>query len=230
MTKPARAVPQPSIAVSTNPAIARCHLGWDPVYNHYIAKGWHRLSASRHAAYFYRAAMPPFTSPQNILDFIACAAHGILIGAIDPKEASRLIYAATAALTALRAMPASPNPETSCPPPHHPEIHPKIRTNTHRINQLQSQKAANSDSQVIENTKVKSTETPEKCTATPPLAASNRVSSLSKDDPNPSHPTPPLTKPAQFDSNPPAPPSESHPVVQTTINSEALGSSTRLSG
>jgi hypothetical protein len=45
----------------------------------------------------YRLAMPPLSGPENIRDFIACVAHGMLINAIDIKEGTKYLYAAQVA-------------------------------------------------------------------------------------------------------------------------------------
>jgi hypothetical protein len=38
--------------------------------------------------------MPSLTGEQNIRDFIACVAHGILLQAIEEKNGGKLLYAA----------------------------------------------------------------------------------------------------------------------------------------
>jgi hypothetical protein len=49
--------------------------------------------------------MPPLAGYESIRDFIACAAHGILIDAIPQKRANQLLYAAQVALASLRYQP-----------------------------------------------------------------------------------------------------------------------------
>ena len=44
--------------------------------------------------------MPPLSTRDGCLDFIACVAQGILLGAICEKDSSKLLYAAQVALTA----------------------------------------------------------------------------------------------------------------------------------
>jgi hypothetical protein len=56
--------------------------------------------AGRAADKAYREAMPPLSGHQNILDFIACTAHGMLIEAINENACAKLIYAAQVALSA----------------------------------------------------------------------------------------------------------------------------------
>jgi hypothetical protein len=45
--------------------------------------------------------MPPLSGHENIRDFIACVAQGILIEAISGSDGARLLYAAQVAHTAL---------------------------------------------------------------------------------------------------------------------------------
>jgi hypothetical protein len=58
------------------------------------------MTAASKAAEAYRAALPPLTTGDNCRDFIACVAHGILLGAIDDKNAGKLLYAAQVAIVA----------------------------------------------------------------------------------------------------------------------------------
>jgi hypothetical protein len=50
--------------------------------------------------------MPSLSGPDNIRDFIACVAHGMLIGAIRDTDGARLLYAAQVARGALQNSPA----------------------------------------------------------------------------------------------------------------------------
>lgn len=59
------------------------------------------------AAEAYCAAMPDLSGYANIADFIACVAHGMLIGAINPIEGPKLLYAAQVAIGALRQKPSA---------------------------------------------------------------------------------------------------------------------------
>ena len=47
-------------------------------------------------------AMPQLSGQENIKDFIACVAYGILIKAIPGPEGARLLYAAQVANSAIR--------------------------------------------------------------------------------------------------------------------------------
>jgi hypothetical protein len=75
---------------------------WQRVYREKRAKKESSFSASRDAAPAYRRAMPPLSGQKNIPDFIACVAHGMLIGAIDGKDGTKLLYAAQVTLATLR--------------------------------------------------------------------------------------------------------------------------------
>jgi hypothetical protein len=63
------------------------------------------LFAAHKAGPAYCKAMPPLADYESIRDFIACAAHGILIDAIPKKSASQLLYAAQVALATLHYEP-----------------------------------------------------------------------------------------------------------------------------
>ena len=70
------------------------------------------IDAARAAAEAYCNAMPLLAGYEGVRDFIACAAHGILIGAIPPEKSSQLLYAAQVALGSLhfeRHLPKSPS-------------------------------------------------------------------------------------------------------------------------
>jgi hypothetical protein len=48
----------------------------------------------------FRKSLPPLTGRENIQNFIACVAHGMLIGAILSPDGARLLYAAQVAMAA----------------------------------------------------------------------------------------------------------------------------------
>ncbi|MGA2674236.1 MAG: hypothetical protein ABSE99_13520 [Terracidiphilus sp.] len=110
-----QSTPIASSVVSSNPAVARCLSAWEPVYRAALAKGRYKVHAADDAAQLYRDAMPPLSGYENIRDFIACTAHGILVGAIDATDASKLLYAAQVALTTLRSQPSPPVPPSPLP-------------------------------------------------------------------------------------------------------------------
>jgi hypothetical protein len=41
--------------------------------------------------------MPPLSGADNIRDFVACVAHGLLLGVLSDSECTRLLYAAQVA-------------------------------------------------------------------------------------------------------------------------------------
>ena len=88
---------------SPNPAVALCCEAWDRIYQANLAGGRSRSVAKFNAREAYSNALPPLAGPENIRDFIACVAHGMLIGAIAEARCTRLLYAAQVAHTALRS-------------------------------------------------------------------------------------------------------------------------------
>ncbi len=86
---------------STNPAVARCTKAWIKTFRAQMAKCDFDLTAGERASEAFRAAMPPLSSRENCRDFIACVAHGTLLGAIPEQYGSKLLYAAQIALTSL---------------------------------------------------------------------------------------------------------------------------------
>ena len=113
MTEAIQTTPAPSeagnpIPVYQNPAIAKCSRAWRNAYEKEIANGTYEGSAARFAGQIYRRLMPPLTGQENIRDFIACVAYGLLIGAIEEKCGSKLLYAAQVAHTTLRGQSATP--------------------------------------------------------------------------------------------------------------------------
>jgi hypothetical protein len=100
------------------PAVALCCEAWETAFQAKYSHGKNEYSARTEAAQAYRNAMPPLFGYQNICDFIACAAQGLVIGAIEDATASKLLYAAQIALGTLRSQPKLPQPDpTPLPPP-----------------------------------------------------------------------------------------------------------------
>jgi hypothetical protein len=106
------AIPLP--ALDPNPkqartAIKHCCAAWQRSYDAYMAasKGssTDALFAAHNAGPAYCKAMPPLAGYENIRDFIACVAHGILIEAIPQQRANQLLYAAQVALASLHFEP-----------------------------------------------------------------------------------------------------------------------------
>jgi hypothetical protein len=83
-----------------NRAVAACCKAWKRVYSEAFAVDQCDWKAARAAGEAYRAAMPPLSSRDNCVDFIACVTHGMLIGAIHENNGTKLLYAAQVAVTA----------------------------------------------------------------------------------------------------------------------------------
>jgi hypothetical protein len=88
-----------------NAALRRCCAAWKRAYDAYMDENEEdpndsigRALAARPAGEAYRNAMPLLAGYEGVRDFIACAAHGILIGAIPKEESGQLLYAAQVAL------------------------------------------------------------------------------------------------------------------------------------
>jgi hypothetical protein len=115
MTEAIETTPAPSTveelhAVPENPAVARCMKAWIRAFKEAMAKNRSEYESEKAAIQAYRNAMPRLSDYENIRDFIACVAHGILIGTIDGKNGTKLLYAAQVALSAVRRSPTTPKP------------------------------------------------------------------------------------------------------------------------
>jgi hypothetical protein len=106
------AIPLPALDPNPKPArtaIKRCCAAWQRAYDAYLegtsGSGMDKVFAAHHAGPAYCGAMPPLAGYEGIRDFIACAAHGILIEAIPEKRANQLLYAAQIALVSLNYEP-----------------------------------------------------------------------------------------------------------------------------
>ena len=107
-------------AAMQNPAVARCCEAWQRAFQDVMAKQDDEDYARWWAQKAFRNAMPALSGQEGIRDFVACAAHGLLINAIDEKRATKLLYAAQVALTTLaraqRATSGERGPDTPPPP------------------------------------------------------------------------------------------------------------------
>lgn len=115
MTEAAPATPATEEAeianpVSENPAIARCLDAYMRTYKAAMRRGKGNSLATIGADTAFRTAMPSLTGHENIRDFVACVAHGMLMGVIRGPEAARLLYAAQVATVTARSLPAPPKP------------------------------------------------------------------------------------------------------------------------
>ena len=123
--------PGPGVKPSSpKAALRRCCAAWQRAFDAYIEEegdgdSMDEIFAAKPAGVAYRNAMPMLVGYDGIRDFIACAAHGILIGAIPRDKGSQLLSAARVALADRPASRASP----ACPPP--PKSAKKMRNITH---------------------------------------------------------------------------------------------------
>jgi hypothetical protein len=67
-----------------------------------------RALAAHSASPAYCRAIHPLAGYENIRDFIACVAHGVLINAIPKKRVNQLLYPAQVALASLKCVPKPP--------------------------------------------------------------------------------------------------------------------------
>ena len=97
--------PDTSGEATANPAVARCSTAYDQAFA--TARSGHKTeyNAGLIADKAFRRALPPLTGRENIRDFIACVAHGMLLNAINSAEGARLLYAAQIAHTASEPPP-----------------------------------------------------------------------------------------------------------------------------
>lgn len=98
---------------SANTAVQRCYDAWMASYQSERACGKSDWSARNSAQEAFRVSMPDLTSLTDVQDFVACIAQGLLIGAIEPRDSSKLLYAAQVALSAYRNAPQPPKTPAS---------------------------------------------------------------------------------------------------------------------
>ena len=89
-------------SAESNPAVFRCKQAWTEAYRAALGEGKDDEDAGDAADYAYSEAMPPLFGVRNIRNFIACVAHGSMLGIIDRADCSRLLYAAQIAFSARR--------------------------------------------------------------------------------------------------------------------------------
>ena len=110
-----------SRASSPKPAIRRCCNAWKRAFDAYMAKrkpdSCSEIFAAGPASVAYCNAMPVLSGFDGIRDFIACVAHGVLIGAIKENRAGQLIYAAQVALATVQREAKTPPSAPRTPPP-----------------------------------------------------------------------------------------------------------------
>jgi hypothetical protein len=118
--RPSTPLPDPSCPASANPAVARCTQAYADAMESALDRGRHQYDVTREAGNAYRQAMPPLSGHENIRDFIACVAHGMLIDAISGPDGARLLYAAQVAHSALNSPSQSRKPTPTPNPASEP--------------------------------------------------------------------------------------------------------------
>jgi hypothetical protein len=97
----------------SNPAVYQCCEASNAAYDASFAKDKNEDSAQDAADFAFREALPPLKGIRNIRNFIACVTYGALMGIIDGRESSRLLYAARIAYTTRRTRKRETKPEDS---------------------------------------------------------------------------------------------------------------------
>lgn len=99
--------PYEHISAARNAAVALCYESYSRALEEAEEQGRGRAAAMLLARDVYRKAMPPLCGRENIRDFIACVAHGMLLKIIDSTEGTRLLYAAQVAQSSAERDPAN---------------------------------------------------------------------------------------------------------------------------
>ena len=92
--------PTPDLTPESISAIVRCTAARNQAHAEAFAHSQPRYTADQAGAKAFRDAMPPLLGADNIREFIACVAHGMLIGVIENKDATKFLYAAQVAFSA----------------------------------------------------------------------------------------------------------------------------------
>lgn len=92
-----------------NPAVAFCLETFRITFNAEIARRTDHIIAFERAGKAYRRTIPALIGYRGVRNFIACVAHGVVIGVITPKESAALLHAARIASVSFPA----PNPGKS---------------------------------------------------------------------------------------------------------------------
>lgn len=106
---------EPAASTASNSAIARCADAYQQARKASLAKNTSRFSAHEAGVEAYKRAFPPLRGSENIRDFVACVARGILLRIFDDRVASRLLAAARTAQSFLRTSPDESFPVPHCP-------------------------------------------------------------------------------------------------------------------
>jgi hypothetical protein len=97
----------PSPSTTASLALSRCKDAWTLAHQQAMRsnKGIYEVDAI--ATQAYCGTLPTLCGAENIRNFIACVAHGVAVGIIDGACASRLLYAAQVAKSALSLLSAA---------------------------------------------------------------------------------------------------------------------------
>jgi hypothetical protein len=95
-------------ASTLNHAVGRCTDAWNQSYQQEFSRIRSEALCQHAARRAFSNAMPPLIGYDNIRDFFACCAQGVLLGALDPQKSAKLLYAAQVALSSARYQPAPP--------------------------------------------------------------------------------------------------------------------------
>jgi len=108
--------PQTATELSLEPrpplssAVSRCTTAYRNACKTEMARGLKDWQAADFGKKAFRDNLPPLVGYENVRDFIACIAQAILLNVVDGEEASKLLYAAQIALSAVSKQPAAPKP------------------------------------------------------------------------------------------------------------------------
>jgi hypothetical protein len=92
-------IPETAGPSAENLAVARCNQAYANALKAAREKGTDIFERRKIARRAFREAMPALSGRQNISDFVACVAQGILIEVFDSSDSTRLLYAAQVANT-----------------------------------------------------------------------------------------------------------------------------------
>jgi hypothetical protein len=97
----------PEETSAPNSAVTRCSQAMENAYRAVLSSRdedepeFRRVDrAEKNAAKAYREAMPPLSGSENIRNFIACVAQGLLRKVFNSSESTQLLYAAQVATSA----------------------------------------------------------------------------------------------------------------------------------
>ena len=93
--------PPVDIPASADAAVRRCYDEWNKAYAEEYPRKKSDYEAGRAGNKAFREAMPTLAGHDNIRDFIACVAGGMLSEIINANEGAKFLYAAQVASGAL---------------------------------------------------------------------------------------------------------------------------------